>query len=111
MDRHQAGGTGIRLYAPPAPFEIPLRSLIPVAVEGLLVCGRTLSSTRDAMAGARHMATSMAMGQAVGTLGALASGSGRRPSTVPPAEVQRQLESDGAFCRRSQVAAEAAATA
>lgn len=111
MDRHQAGGTGIRLYAPPAPFEIPLRSLIPVAVEGLLVCGRTLSSTRDAMAGARHMATSMAMGQAVGTLGALASGSGRRPSAVPPAEVQRQLESDGAFCRRSQVAAQTAATA
>ena len=80
MDRHQAGGTGIRLYAPPSPFEIPLRSLIPVAVEGLLVCGRTLSATRDAMAGARHMATSMAMGQAVGTLGALASA--QRPPPV-----------------------------
>jgi hypothetical protein len=103
MDRHQPDGTGIRLYAPPAPFEIPLRSLIPIAVEGLLVCGRTLSATRDAMAGARHMATSMAMGHAVGVLAGLACASGRPPSTVPAHEVQQRLaEADGLFLR-SQV--------
>lgn len=107
MDRHQAGGTGIRLYAPPTPFEIPLRTLMPAAVEGLLVCGRTLSATREAMAGARHMATSMAMGQAVGTLAALASGSGLRPSAVPAAELRRQLAEAGAFHSHSQLVAAA----
>jgi hypothetical protein len=109
MDRHQPGGTGIRLYAPPAPFEIPLGCLVPVAVEGLLVCGRTLSATREAMAGARHMATSMAMGQAVGTLAALAAASGRRPAAVPAAEVQQRLLEAGALLRRSQLAAAAPA--
>ncbi|VCU69596.1 3-ketosteroid-delta-1-dehydrogenase [Pigmentiphaga humi] len=104
MDRHQPGGTGIRLYAPPEPFEIPLRALLPVEVEGLLVCGRTLSATREAMAGARHMATSMAMGQAVGTLGAIAAASGRRPSAVPAAEVQQRLEEAHALFRRAQIA-------
>ncbi|AZG08482.1 FAD-dependent oxidoreductase [Pigmentiphaga sp. H8] len=104
MDRHQPGGTGIRLYAPPQPFEIPLRALLPVDVEGLLVCGRTLSATREAMAGARHMATSMAMGQAVGTLGAIAAASGRRPSDVPASEVQQRLAQAHALFRREQVA-------
>jgi len=104
MDRHQPGGTGIRLYAPPEPFEIPLRALLPVEMEGLLVCGRTLSATREAMAGARHMATSMAMGQAVGTLGAIAAASGRSPSCVPAAQVQQRLAQAHAFFRREQVA-------
>ncbi|MDX3905121.1 MAG: FAD-dependent oxidoreductase [Pigmentiphaga sp.] len=106
MDRHQPGGTGIRLYAPPAPFEIPLRALLPVNVEGLLVCGRTLSATREAMAGARHMATSMAMGQAVGTLGAIAAASGRNPSSVPAREVQQSLEKAQALFRRAQLASQ-----
>ena len=108
MDRHEPTGTGIRLYAPPSPFEIPLGALIPVGVAGLLVCGRTLSSTREAMAGARHMATSMAMGQAVGTLGAIASASGRLPSGVKPSDVQQRLLEGGALFRRSQVDTSAA---
>ncbi|RYF83230.1 MAG: FAD-dependent oxidoreductase [Comamonadaceae bacterium] len=109
MDRHEPGGTGIRLYAPPQPFEIPLRALIPAQAEGLLVCGRTLSATREAMAGARHMATSMAMGQAVGTLGALAVAAGLPPSAIPTSDVQQHLRQAGALFRRSQVAHEAAA--
>lgn len=105
MDRHQPDGTGIRLYAPPAPFEIPLRTLIPAGVEGLLICGRTLSATRDAMAGARHMATSMAMGEAVGNLAAIAAQSGRNPSQVAAKEVQDRLAQSGALFRRDQAGA------
>ena len=109
MDRHDSEGTGITLYAPPSPFEIPLGTLVPESVEGLLVCGRTLSSTREAMAGARHMATSMAMGQAVGTLAALASISNRLPSIVPAAEVQSCLEQNGALFHRAQIEQSSAA--
>nr|WP_315593822.1 FAD-dependent oxidoreductase [uncultured Cupriavidus sp.] len=103
MDRHDPNGTGITLYAPPSPFEIPLRALIPNGVKALLVCGRTLSSTREAMAGARHMATSMAMGQAVGTLAAVATATNRLPSEVPAAEVQKLLLNGNAYFHRSQV--------
>jgi len=63
-----------------------------------------LSATREAMAGARHMATSMAMGQAVGTLGAIAATSGRRPSAVPASEVQQRLAQAHALFHREQVA-------
>lgn len=103
MDRHDANGTGITLYAPPSPFEIPLRTLLPGAVEGMVACGRALSATREAMAGARHMATSMAMGQAAGTLAALAASSRRLPSAVPAAEVQAVLAAQQALFRRAQV--------
>lgn len=109
MDRHQPGGTGIRLYAPPSPFEIPLRSLLPKDVEGVLVCGRTLSSTREAMAGARHMGTSMAMGEAVGILGALAALSSRAPTAVPVGELHTRLFASGALFRRAHVEAVEAA--
>lgn len=105
MDRHQPDGTGIKLYAPPAPFEIPLRCLMPVRLEGLLVCGRTLSATREAMAGARHMATSMAMGQAVGTLAAMATLAGKQPSAIPAHELRQRLMADSALVQRSQVEA------
>lgn len=103
MDRHEPDGTGIKLYAPPSPFEIPLGTLIPADIEGLLVCGRTLSSTREAMAGARHMATSMAMGEAVGTLAAIATATARLPSAVGAAEVQGRLAQSKALFRRSQI--------
>lgn len=103
MDRHEESGTGITLYAPPVPFEIPLRTLVPQKVEALLVCGRAFSSTREAMAGARHMATAMALGEAAGNLAAIAAASGRLPSQVPAGEVQRKLEANAALFKREQV--------
>lgn len=71
LDIHEAGGTGISLYMPPQPFEIPMRCLIPSRIEGLLVTGRAISATRSANGGARHMATAMALGEAAGALAAL----------------------------------------
>lgn len=103
MDVHSPGSTGIRLYAPPAPFEIPLRTLLPAGVEGMLASGRNLCTTREANAGTRHMATCMAIGQAVGTLAAIAAASGRTPRAVPASELQRALARDGALVRRADV--------
>jgi len=101
MDTHQADGTGIRLYAPPTPFEVPLRTLVPIGVKGILGCGRNLCSTREANAGTRHMATSMALGEAAGNLAAIAAQSGRDVSDVPAREVQANLARGGALFRRS----------
>lgn len=109
MDRHQPDGTGIRLYAPPSPFEIPLRTLLPLGAERVVVAGRTLCSTREANGGARHMATAMALGEAAGDLAAIAARSGRAPRAVPAGEVQALLERGGALFRRAQVAPAAVA--
>lgn len=72
MDVHDPNGTGIALSMPPAPFEIPMRSLLPREVEGLIVTGRAISATHEANGGARHMATAMALGQAAGVMAATA---------------------------------------
>lgn len=109
MDRHEAEGTGIRLYAPPSPFEIPLRVLLPTGVRGLIASGRNLCSTREANAGARHMGTAMALGEAAGNLAAIAARSGRDVSEVPASEVQANLAQSGALFRRAAVKPVAAA--
>ena len=72
MDVHDANGTGIVLYMPPAPFDIPMRCLLPKEVKGLIVSGRAICATREANGGSRHMATAMALGQAAGTMAAVA---------------------------------------
>lgn len=79
LDIHEAGGTGIALHVPGRPFEIPMRCLVPQAVDGLVVTGRAISATRGANGGARHMATAMALGEAAGALAALESADGRPP--------------------------------
>jgi len=70
MDLHDANGTGIALRMPPTPFEIPLRCMLPARVDGLLVCGRAISATREANGGSRHMGTAMALGEAAGVAAA-----------------------------------------
>jgi hypothetical protein len=90
MDLHEAGGTGIALWMPPAPFEIPLGCLLPREVEGLVVTGRSISATREANGGARHMATAMCLGQAAGVYAALAA-RGEATLQAPAADKVRQL--------------------
>lgn len=96
MDVHDANGTGIVLYMPPAPFDIPMRCLIPQDVSGLIVSGRAICATREANGGARHMATAMALGQAAGTMAAIAGEMGVAPGALDAQLVRARLRADGA---------------
>jgi ribulose 1,5-bisphosphate synthetase/thiazole synthase len=96
MDIHDPGGTGIQLFMPPAPFEIPMRCLVPRDVEGLLVTGRSISATQEANGGARHMATAMALGQAAGAMAALAARGANSTRSIPAGAVQALLRREGA---------------
>jgi hypothetical protein len=58
---------------PPAPFEIPLACLLPREIQGIVVTGRSISATREANGGARHMGTAMCLGHAAGVYAALAA--------------------------------------
>ena len=97
MDLHEPGGTGIALWMPPAPFEIPLACQLPQEVEGIVVTGRAISATREANGGARHMGTAMCLGHAAGVYAAL-SAHGEATLQAPAVQkVRRILREQGAL--------------
>ncbi len=72
-------------------YDIPLRALIARDVEGLLLAGRCISGDFLAHSSYRVTGNSVALGQAAGTLAALAARAGRLPQDVPWLEVRRAL--------------------
>ena len=96
-DHHAGGDTEWRYVGDSGVYGVPYRTLLPIGVEGLLVAGRCFSSTHDAHASARSMATCMAMGQAAGTAGALATAAGTTPRSLDADLVRAQLVTDGAI--------------
>lgn len=57
-------------------YDIPYGALVPARVENMLVCGRPVSSTRDANGSARVMGTCIATGHAAGAAAAMAAHTG-----------------------------------
>jgi glycine/D-amino acid oxidase-like deaminating enzyme len=96
-DHHDGGDTEWRYVAESGVYGIPYRTLLPTGVDGLLVAGRCFSSTHDAHASARSMATCMAMGQAAGTAAALSVAGGVDPRSLGADAVRQRLLEDGAL--------------
>ncbi len=98
IDIHNPSGKGTLLQRlpPGESYDIPLRCLLPQGVEGLLVAGRCLSGTHEAMSSYRVMPVAMATGQAAGVCAALAARSGLPPRDVP---AQDELLRQGASLR------------
>ena len=108
-DHHAGGDTAWQYVGEGGVYGVPYRALLPAGIEGLLVAGRCFSSTHDAHASARSMATCMAMGQAAGTAAAMARASGASPRGVDPATLRRRLAADGALLEPAQPVAVAGA--
>jgi len=89
VDVHDPNGTGISLMMPERPWQIPMRSLLPDGIEGLIVTGRAISATHEANGGSRHMATAMALGEAAGTMAAIAAEEG-----APMADLDHEVVRD-----------------
>ena len=96
-DHHDGGDTEWRYVAESGVYGIPYRTLLPLGVDGLLVAGRCFSSTHDAHASARSMATCMAMGQAAGIAAALSVTTGTDPRAIGADAVRERLLRDGAL--------------
>ncbi|MGP6159470.1 MAG: FAD-dependent oxidoreductase [Vulcanimicrobiaceae bacterium] len=109
IDIHNPSGSGTRTVRLPegASYEIPYRCLVPESVEGLLVAGRCISTTHEALASTRLTPTVMTLGQAAGTAAALAFQHDVALRAVDPAELRARLERDGVDLRRSSPAAAA----
>lgn len=93
IDIHNPEGTGTVLKRVPDNdyYEIPLRSLIPQKIENLLVAGRCISGTHEALSSYRVMPVSMATGQAAGVCAALSVKNKTSPRQLPAKEVQSEL--------------------
>lgn len=101
VDIHNPQGRGTRLHRlPPCEaYDIPLRCLIPAEHDGLLMAGRCISTTHEALSSVRVMPSCMATGQAAGVAAALAAGHGVSPRSLDVAAVQLELARQGADVR------------
>jgi hypothetical protein len=99
VDIHDPKGAGGGVAeSPPTAnvYEIPYRVMVPAAVDGLLVAGRAVSSTHEALGAIRVMPPCFAMGEAAGIAAALCVRDGTAPRNVSVAELQDLLRSRGA---------------
>lgn len=80
-------------------YQIPLRSLIPVALGNALVAGRGVSATHEALAAIRVMTISMAVGQAAGLAASMAAKNDRMGAVrnVDPAKLRALLSEQGSL--------------
>lgn len=98
VELHAEGKATVLEFPPPGEcYRIPFRSLLPREPENLLVAGRCLSATPEGQASARVSATSMAMGEAVGTAAVLALAGGGSASGVGAGDLRARLEERGAL--------------
>lgn len=103
IDIHNPSGSGTTTHRLPEgrTYEIPYRCLVPVNRDRLLVAGRCISTTHEALASTRLTPTVMTLGQAAGTAAALANKARCEVGDVDAAYLRRTLIADGVDLRRS----------
>lgn len=99
IDIHRPGDEGCTLIWCGDCYDIPYRSLVPQKIDNLLVAGRAISTTHEAMGAIRVMATCMAMGEAAGRAAALAVKTGVKPIDVNIHDLRQALIASGAYLR------------
>ncbi len=95
IDIHRPAGTWVDSHNVRT-YTIPLRSLIARDVDGLLMAGKCISATHEAIASTRVVPICMGQGQAAGTAAALAVKAGVSVRQVPVAKIQETLAEQGA---------------
>lgn len=105
IDIHRPGDEGCTLIWCGDCYDIPYRSLLPRKVKNLIVAGRCISTTHEAMGAIRVMATCMAMGEAAGRAAKLALRSGVQPDAIDVRTLQAELRAKGAYLREYESAA------
>lgn len=97
LDLHHPQGGGCTLEWCGDCYDIPYRSLIPEKIENLIVAGRCISTTHEAMSAIRVMAPCMAMGEAAGRAAKMAVREGILPSQLDVKKLRAELLEKGAF--------------
>lgn len=100
IDIHSPDGAGGgTAEAPPSAniYEIPYRVLVPRDVDGLLVAGRAVSATHEALAAIRVMPPCFAMGEAAGVAAAMSIAGNCMPRHLDTSNIRNQLRKQGAY--------------
>ncbi len=99
IDIHRPGDEDCTLIWCGDCYDIPYRSLVPQGVDNLLVAGRSISATHEAMGAIRVMATCMAMGEAAGRAAKISVRGNRSPAQIDVEELRRQQLEHGVYLR------------
>ena len=99
LDIHHSIGGGCTLEWSGDCYDIPYRSLVPLKVENLLVAGRSISTTHEAISAIRIMSICMATGEAAGRAAKIAVRDGVAPSKIDVKKLREELLSKGAYLR------------
>lgn len=99
IDIHRPADDGCTLIWCGDCYDIPYRSLVPKNVRNLLVAGRAISTTHEAMGATRVMATCMAMGEAAGRAAKISVQGNRLPGEIDVDELRRQQLEHGVYLR------------
>lgn len=93
LDIHNPKGKGtvLKRLPPGEAYDIPLRSLMPLGLENILVAGRCISGTHEAHSSYRVMPIAMATGHAAGVCAALAAKHDSSIRDIPARAVQKEL--------------------
>ena len=100
VDIHDpTGAGGGTAEAPPTAntYEIPYRVLVPRDIDGLLVAGRAVSATHEALGAIRVMPPCFAMGEAAGAATALSLENDCAPRAIAVPVLQERLRAAGAY--------------
>ncbi|MFA5859797.1 MAG: FAD-dependent oxidoreductase [Elusimicrobiota bacterium] len=81
-------------------YDIPYRSLLPRGINNLIVTGRCISTTHEALAAIRVMSTCMATGEAAGRAAAIAVRDGVSPQKIVVQKLRKELMQNGAYLRK-----------
>ncbi len=102
LDIHHPQGGGCTLEWCGDCYDIPYRSLIPQKIKNLIVAGRCISTTHEAMSAIRVMAPCMAMGEAAGRAAKMTVRKGIQPADVDVKALQKELLEKGAYLRTAK---------
>lgn len=97
IDIHNPSGSGTTTHRlrEGESYEIPYRCMLPAQVDRLLVAGRCISTTHEALASTRLTPTVMTLGQSAGTAAALAKQTGKRLRNIDTQHLRTMLRDDG----------------
>lgn len=91
------GGTGGEGPDAANIYQIPYRVMVPRIHDGLLVSGRAVSATHEALSAIRVMPPCFALGQAAGIAAALSVGNRASPRHIEYEYLRRELLAQGAY--------------
>ena len=102
IDLHHPKGGDCTLEWCPDCYDIPYRCLVPKGIGNLLLAGRCISTTHEAMASTRVMSICMATGEAAGKAAKISVQSCVQPAKVDVKQLQKELKEEGVYFRSKE---------